>query len=152
MTALPMRPDRGPAYSASTGSVSAALRSRRPRRRADAAQATVEFALVLPVLAMLLLLLGQVLLVAHDQLLVTHAAREAARAAAVADGDAAAAARAAARRAGSLDDGSLTTSVARTGDRVTVTVSYGGTDSLPLLGPIVDDLVLRASVTMQVEP
>ena len=45
-------------------------------------QATVELALVLPVVATLLLAVVQVGLVVRDQIRVTHAAREAARAAA----------------------------------------------------------------------
>ena len=52
--------------------------------RSDASgQATVEAALVLPFIVMLLLAVVQVGLLARDQVLVTHAAREAARAAAV---------------------------------------------------------------------
>jgi Flp pilus assembly protein TadG len=46
----------------------------------DRGQATVELALVLPLVAMLTLAIVQVALVARDQNLVTHAAREAARA------------------------------------------------------------------------
>ena len=70
-------------------------------RRRDSGQATVELALVLPLVALLLVALVQAAVVARDQLLVTHAAREAVRAAAV-DPDPAAATRAA-RRAGPLD-------------------------------------------------
>ena len=51
--------------------------------RDDGGQATVEFALVLPLLAVLLLAVVQVGLVVRDQVLLTHAAREAARAVAV---------------------------------------------------------------------
>ncbi len=52
-------------------------------RRRQRGQATVELALTLPFVAMALLLVVQVLLVAQGQLAVQHAAREAARAAAV---------------------------------------------------------------------
>ena len=52
-------------------------------RHRQCGQATVEFALLLPQITVLLLLILQVGLVINDQLLVTHAAREAARAAAV---------------------------------------------------------------------
>ena len=49
----------------------------------DRGQSTVEVALLLPFVALLLLAVVQVGLVARDQVLVVHAAREAARAAAV---------------------------------------------------------------------
>ena len=52
-------------------------------RRREGGQATVEVALLLPLLATMLLAVVQVGLVVRDQVLVTHAAREAARAAAV---------------------------------------------------------------------
>ena len=55
------------------------------RAGADRGQSTVEFALVLPLVVMVLLLVVQVGLVVRDQVLVVHAAREAARAAAVGD-------------------------------------------------------------------
>ncbi|MGA1052784.1 MAG: TadE family protein, partial [Ilumatobacteraceae bacterium] len=60
-------------------------------RTGDRGQATVEFALVLPVAALLVLGIVQVVAVARDQLTVEYAAREAARAAAVAADPAAAA-------------------------------------------------------------
>ena len=53
------------------------------RCQREGGQATVEVALLLPLLALLLLAVVQVGLVVRDQVLVTHAAREAARAAAV---------------------------------------------------------------------
>ena len=75
----------------------------RPTRRGDGGQATVELALVLPLVAILVLLVLQAGLVIRDQLLAAHAAREAVRAASVSDGDrAAAAARAAARAGGPI--------------------------------------------------
>ena len=53
------------------------------RGTGDEGQAAVELALVLPLVALLLLALVQVGLVVRDQILVIHAAREAAREAAV---------------------------------------------------------------------
>jgi Flp pilus assembly protein TadG len=53
------------------------------RGRGEAGQAAVELALCLPLLAAIGLALLQVALVVRDQVLVTHAAREAAREAAV---------------------------------------------------------------------
>ena len=46
-------------------------------RRGDEGQATVELALVLPVIAMLMLLLVQVGVLVRDQVLVIHAAAKA---------------------------------------------------------------------------
>ena len=63
------------------------------RPRGDRGQAMVETALVLPLVVLFLLAVVQVGLVVRAQVLVTHAAREAARAAAV-DPDPAAAGRA----------------------------------------------------------
>lgn len=51
--------------------------------RDDGGQATVEFALALPLLAVLLLAVVQVGLVVRDQVVLVHAAREAARAVAI---------------------------------------------------------------------
>src|SRR4051794_19950096 len=55
----------------------------RLRRGRDRGQSTVELALVLPAVLVLALALVQIGLVVRDQVRVTHAAREAARAAAV---------------------------------------------------------------------
>jgi hypothetical protein len=115
-------------------------------------QATVELALVLPLVALLLLAIVQVALVARDQNLVAHAAREAARAAAV-DGDPDAAVRAA-ERAGPLDPDRLRVEVrgrGGVGSRVEVTVRYTTPVRLPLVGRAVGDVGLSASATMRVE-
>ena len=118
----------------------------------DRAQATVELVLVLPVIAVLLLAVVQVGLVVRDQVLVTHAAREAARAAAV-DPDAGAPARAGAAAA---DLVAHRLSVAVTdrqgpGSRVRVEVTYVSPTVVPLVGPLVPDVRLSASATMRVE-
>ncbi len=112
----------------------------------------MELALVLPLVALLALLVVQVGLVARDQVLVTHAAREAARAAAVDDdpGAAGAGARASPRlrpprpagRAGGRDG---------PGGRVRVEATYRAATEVPLFGPLVDDVALRATATMRVE-
>ena len=129
----------------------------RPRRRSagrrpDRGQATVELALVLPLIAMLLLALVQAVIVARDQILVTHAAREAARAAAV-DPDPGAARRAA-RDAGPLVAGRLDVAVHErgpVGGRVRVEVRYGEPARLPVVGRLLGDLTLRSEATMRVE-
>ena len=118
----------------------------------DRGQATVEIALVLPVIAVLLLAVVQVGLVVRDQVLVTHAAREAARAAAVEPDPAAA--RQAAAAAASLDPGRLDVVVGERGgpgSRVRVEVTYRSPTQLPLVGPMVPDVRLTAAATIRVE-
>lgn len=122
------------------------------RRAGERGQATVELALALPLLVILLLGVVQVGLVVRDQVLVTHAAREAVRAAAV-DPDPSAS-RDAGIRAGALDPDQLEIVVGprgSPGDRVTVSVAYRGTPRLPLVGEVVERVVLRAEATMRVE-
>jgi hypothetical protein len=118
----------------------------------DAGQATVELALVMPLVAGLLLAIIQAGVLARDQLLVTHAAREAVRGAAVDDDPAAA--RRAAEQAGPLAADRLDTEVAERGDvggRVRVIVRYRAPTRVPLVGTLVDDIVLDAAATMRVE-
>jgi Flp pilus assembly protein TadG len=121
-------------------------------RGRDAGQATVELALVMPLVAGLLLAIIQAGVLARDQLLVTHAAREAVRAAAVDDDPAAA--RRAAEQAGPLAADRLDTEVAGRGEvggRVRVVVRYRAPTRVPLVGTLVDDVVLDAAATMRVE-
>jgi len=122
-------------------------------RREDQGQATVELALVLPLVALLLLLVLQAGLVLRDHLLVTHAAREAARAAAVTDGDRAAAAERGARRAGGLDAEHLAvrTSSGDAGTSVSVHVDYRSSTDVPLVGLLLPDIDLGGDATMRVE-
>jgi len=121
-------------------------------RRGERGQAAVELALALPLLALLALSLLQVVLVARDQVLLTHAAREAAREAAVA-GDAGAARRGALAGA-RLDADRLVVDAAGragVGSRVTVTLRYRSPTDVPVVGRLVGDVHLAASVTMRVE-
>ena len=122
------------------------------RAREDGGQASVELALVLPLVMILLLAVVQLGLLVRDQILVVHAAREAAREAAV--DPAADAPRRAAVASSTLSDSRLTvTSTGRgaPGSRVRVEVSYRASTAVPLLGAAVGDLTLRASATMRVE-
>jgi Flp pilus assembly protein TadG len=112
-------------------------------------QATVELALVLPVVIMLLLAVVQVALVARAQVLVAGAARDAARAAAVA-GDPDAARRAALDGSG-LDPARLTVEVEIGDDVVRATVRYRDDTSVPLVGAVVGDVTLQSTVVMQRE-
>jgi Flp pilus assembly protein TadG len=127
---------------------------RRPATRSgdERGQATVELALVLPLVLVLLLALVQAAVVARDQILVTHAAREAARAAAVDDD--VDAARRAAEQAGPLAAERLDVAVTGrdgVGSRVRVVVRYTLPMRVPLVGRVLDEVTLEASATMRVE-
>lgn len=115
----------------------------------DRGQATVEFALALPLVAVLVLGVVQLVVVARDQLAVELAAREGARAAAV-SASPAAAARAAAAAAIALAP--LEVDVTEADGRVTVTVRHRTPTDVPLIGPVLADVDVVASVTMQREP
>ncbi|HEX4904423.1 MAG TPA: TadE/TadG family type IV pilus assembly protein [Acidimicrobiales bacterium] len=121
-------------------------------RRDEGGQAAVELALALPLLALLALALLQVALVARDQVLLTHAAREAAREAAVAVDPGAA--RRGALAGSRLDADRLTvTTEGRdgVGSRVTARLAYRSPTDVPVIGRLVGDVRLRATVTMRVE-
>ena len=118
----------------------------------DEGQAAVELALVLPFVALLALAVVQVALVGRDAVLVVHAAREAARAAAV-DDDAEAAADAAAATSG-LARGRLdvmTDGRGGPGSRVRATVRYRAATDVPMIGALVGDVSLTAAASMRVE-
>lgn len=121
---------------------------RRPRA-ADRGQATVELALALPLLCLLVLAVVQVGVVVRDRLAVQLAAREAARAAVVA-ADPAAVGTPAAQRAVQLRP--LQVRVEAGGDTVTVTVTYIEPTDVPLIGALLPDVEVSATVTMAVEP
>lgn len=111
-------------------------------------QATVEFALVLPIVVLALLAVLQVAVVVRDQVTVVHAAREAARAASV-DPDPGRAVRAAQRvlPGSSVDVGGRPA----IGEPITVSVSFTSHTDLPLVGALFPDPSLRAEVSMRVE-
>ena len=121
---------------------------RRPGARSDDGQATVEFALLLPVLVMAMLAIVQVALVARDELAVVHAAREAARSASV-DPDPAAATRAA--RATLAGAEVVVGPRPAVGDPITVDVTYVSKTELPLVGRLFPDPTLHARVVIRVE-
>lgn len=125
----------------------------RVARWEDRGQSTVEFALILPLVALVVLCVVQAGLVVRDQLLVSHAAREAARAAAVSDNDRTGAALRAARQAGPLQSDRLsgTVSTADSGRSVRVVITYKGATDLALIGPLVPDIDLESSVVMRIE-
>ena len=123
-------------------------RSARSAARSDHGQATVELALVLPVLVLFLLALVQTALVGRDVLLVQDAARAAVREASV-DAGGGRVRDAARRTLGGVD-----VDVRRAGgvgDPVEVRVSYREHTNLPLVGPLFPDFTLHARATMQAE-
>lgn len=116
-------------------------------------QATVEVALILPLVVLLVMLTVQVGVVARNEVLVVHAAREAARAAAVSDDDLSGAANRAAAAAGPLVKARMRVVVQMTGsEQVTVEVSYDDPTDVPLIGPLVPTVRHHATATMQHEP
>jgi len=111
-------------------------------------QATVELALALPVIVLALLLCIQVALVARAQVLVVDAAREGARAEAVRAGSAATAAHA----TPGLDSGRMSVEAGGGGaDAVRVTVHYRAPTDVPLVGVLLGEPDLTASVVMHSE-
>jgi Flp pilus assembly protein TadG len=120
-------------------------------RHRDWGQAAVELALALPLVFVVLLAAVQVVLVSRDQLAVVHAAREGARAAAVAAQPAAEGVKAAMSASG-LDRARLSASVADDGTRVTVAVRYRSATDVPLVGALIGDVTVVGTATMRVEP
>jgi TadE-like protein len=129
----------------------ARLRARsghRSDRRTDHGQATVELALVLPLVFALLALLFQIALVARDEILVTHAARDAAREATVTADPA---------RVGVAAEQNLPGAKARVvrrgrvGEPVEVVISYVAHTNLPLVGVFLPDITLHGRSVMRVE-
>lgn len=129
------------------------MRARRaPTSPREAGQASVELALLLPLVVLLLLAVLQVALVARDVVLVTHAAREAARAAATDPHPDAP--RRAAGASGGLDPDRLEVTMqgrGAPGARVAVTVRYRIPTAVPLAGALVGDVPVTRTVTMRVE-
>lgn len=124
-----------------------APRSRRRGVGEDRGQAAVEVALVLPVVLVAVLAVAQVGVVLRQAILVTHAAREAARAAAVEPGTAPASS-AAARVLGAPR---TSVAVERAGGLVVVRVRHDAATSVAVVGGLIGDVPLTAEVTMRDE-
>lgn len=123
-----------------------------PKPQGQGGQATLELALTLPVLALLLAALVEVGLVVSDQARLWHAAREAARVAAVdADADDI---QAAAERPGLRPlqvDVSPDPRLRRQGDPVTVRVAYSPDSRIPLFHSLLERVELEARGVMRIE-
>ncbi len=119
------------------------------RHGGDPGQATVEFALVVPLVGLLLLAIVQVGLTVRTDVMVTHAAREAARVAAVGGSDTAV--RHAAVGAGGLAPELVEVDVERSDTRVTVVIRYREPVVVPLVATLVDGVDHAAEATMRRE-
>ena len=117
------------------------------KARSDHGQATVELALVLPVLVLFLLALVQTALLARDEVLLQDAARAAVREASVDAGSRRV--RDAARR--SLPGVDVEVHRGGVGEPVVVIARYRDRTNLPLVGPLFPDVLLRARATMRAE-
>ncbi|MDQ1384438.1 MAG: hypothetical protein QOG65_1817, partial [Actinomycetota bacterium] len=117
-------------------------------RTSERGQATVELALVLPIVLALLVLVFQVALVARDEILVVHVARDAAREATVTH-DPSRIATAATRNL----PGAGVRVVRRggVGAPVEVEVTYVSRTDLPLIGALLPDITLHGGSVMRVE-
>lgn len=130
-----------------------------PRLVHDSGQATVEFALGLPLVCLLALGVVQVAVVALHRFQLESIARTAARAAAVAEDPAAAAGEVA--RSGALQPLMIDVDIGRLDgasalstpvDVVTVDVAHTDPTDVPLVGLLVPDAHLDATATMPLEP
>jgi len=121
---------------------------RRWRLRGAAGQATVEFALALPIVLIVILGMTQVGVAIRNELAVELAAREGARAASVSASPASAASAAAA------DAVDLPISVATqvSGTTVTVTVTYTDPTDIAIIGRFLGPSTHSATATMALEP
>jgi Flp pilus assembly protein TadG len=111
-------------------------------------QATIEFALALPLLVVFVMLIAQFAIVARQQLELWEVTRNAARYASVSTDPQLAAQEIA------VESGFAPTAIVATNsDGITqVSMTYKENTSLPLLGPFIPSLTLRAHVAMLTEP
>lgn len=121
-------------------------------RFGERGQSSVELALSLPIVFLLLMALLQTVVIARDHIQLNHAAREAAREAAVSDN------RSVARRAAvartSLDPDRLEVKVTgqqRGSRRVRAKLTYEVPTRIPVIGLLVPDVTLEAEAAMRRE-
>lgn len=118
----------------------------------ESAQATVELAMILPLIMTICLGIAQVGVVARQQIELTHAARAAARVAIV--DPSAASVRSAALEASSLDGSRVEIRLSgdsSPGGLMEVTASYVSPTDLPLIGRFIGDITLSESLSVRVE-
>jgi len=123
------------------------------RLRSDRGSASVEFALVLPILLVLVLAVVQVGLFVRDDLVLVGSARAGARQAAVSADDASVR-DAVARGAPGLDPSRIDVAISRTrrGGPATVSVTYAAPQAVPFVGWLFPGTVtLQATAVMRQE-
>lgn len=118
----------------------------KPRCCGNRGQATVEFALLLPVAVVALLVVAQIGLVVRARVMLTHAAREGARIAAVGGSDAEV--RAAAVDAASLDPARLSVRVSRDASVVRVLLVYVMRTDVSVVGALLNDPEMSSVAAM----
>lgn len=122
--------------------------------REEKAQATAEFAMVLPFLLLIFLLFAQAVMVMRAQIAVTAAAREGARKG-VETGNIALIEGAAARAAAGLDQDRLRVAVAsgprRRGEWISVEVEYDVPLAIPALAKFFPEVTVRGRAEMRIE-
>jgi Flp pilus assembly protein TadG len=119
--------------------------------RRDDGQAAVELALALPLVAVFLLGAVQVVAVARDEIAVVHAARELARAAAVA-GDSPPNGMSTVTGITDLDAARLAVSLSSSSGRVRAEVRYRSPTDVPIVGAFLPDVTVVGTATMALEP
>ncbi|MCY3850385.1 MAG: pilus assembly protein [Acidimicrobiaceae bacterium] len=116
------------------------------RRLGSRGQATVEFALLLPVAVVALLVIAQIGLVVRARVMLTHAAREGARVAAVGGSDTEV--KAVVIDSGALDPAQVTVAVTRGATTVTVLVVYVMRTNVSVVGAMLNDPQMSSVATM----
>lgn len=119
-----------------------------PESRLDRGQATVEFALTIPVLVIALLGAIQVFVILVDRIHLVHVTRDAARAASVGD-DPRSAAEMVINR--SFPDREISLTVSTSDDVVTVEMVLSNPTDVPIIGRFLPEVELRESLSMLAE-
>ncbi|MFZ9084835.1 MAG: TadE/TadG family type IV pilus assembly protein [Ilumatobacteraceae bacterium] len=119
-----------------------------PESRLDRGQATVEFALTIPVLVIALLGAIQVFVILVDRIHLVHVTRDAARAASVGD-DPRSAAEMVINR--SFPDREISLTVSMSDDVVTVEMVLSNPTDVPIIGRFLPEVELRESLSMLAE-
>jgi Flp pilus assembly protein TadG len=119
-----------------------------PESRLDRGQATVEFALTIPVLVIALLGAIQVFVILVDRIHLVHVTRDAARAASVGDDPRSAAEMVIDR---SFPDREISLTVSTSDDVVTVEMVLSNPTDVPIIGRFLPEVELRESLSMLAE-
>jgi Flp pilus assembly protein TadG len=119
-----------------------------PDESRDRGQASVEFALTIPVLLLVLLGAVQVFVLLVDRLHLVHVTRDATRAASVSGSPSDAVGRVVER---AWPDRSVTYQVNENGDLVSIRVQLVNSTDVPIIGRFLPDVRLTESLTMLIE-